>query len=180
MEIVETKLEGVLILEPTRFSDERGFFMETYNKSRFDAMIGDTEFVQDNHSRSSKGVLRGLHYQINKSQGKLVRAINGSVFDVVVDLRRSSGTFGQWIGVELSEDNMRQLYVPPEFAHGFLALSETVDFLYKVTNWYSPQDERCIRWDDPNIAIEWPFTDTIIVSEKDRAGVMFDDAETFS
>ncbi|MGN6529583.1 MAG: dTDP-4-dehydrorhamnose 3,5-epimerase [Burkholderiaceae bacterium] len=153
-----TAIEGVLILQPKVFGDARGFFLESFNQKVFDQAVGHhVDFVQDNHSRSARGVLRGLHFQRGeKAQGKLVRVVAGAVFDVAVDIRRDSPTFGRWVGVELSADNHRQLWVPPGLAHGFLVLSETADFLYKTTDFYSPQHEGAVRWDDPDIAIAWP------------------------
>jgi len=158
MKVVTTALEGLLILEPQVFGDARGFFTESWNEQRFNAAIGqDVRFVQDNHSRSRKGVLRGLHFQrAPHAQGKLVRCVAGSVFDVAVDLRAGSPTYGRWDGVELSADNHRQLWVPPGFAHGFLTLSDSADFLYKTTDTYAPQAEGAVRWDDPDIGIAWP------------------------
>lgn len=158
MKTIQTRLPGVLILEPRVFGDARGFFMESHNRRTFAQATGlDLDFVQDNHSRSAQGVLRGLHYQCRQPQGKLVRVVQGAVFDVAVDIRRSSPHFGQWVGVELSADNHRQLWVPPDFAHGFLVLSESADFLYKTTDYYAPEHERCIAWDDPDIGIDWPL-----------------------
>ena len=153
-----TAIEGVLILQPKVFGDARGFFLESFNQKVFDEAVGHhVDFVQDNHSRSARGVLRGLHFQRGeKAQGKLVRVVAGAVFDVAVDIRRDSPTFGRWVGVELSADNHRQLWVPPGLAHGFLVLSETADFLYKTTDFYSPQHEGAVRWDDPELAIAWP------------------------
>ncbi|MBH9552524.1 dTDP-4-dehydrorhamnose 3,5-epimerase [Inhella gelatinilytica] len=158
MNVIQTHLPGVLILEPKVFGDARGFFLESWNAARFNAAVGaDVRFVQDNHSRSTQGVLRGLHYQRSPhAQGKLVRCVAGRVFDVAVDLRAGSGTFGQWVGVELSGDNHRQLWIPPGFGHGFLTLSESADFLYKATDYYAPHAEGCVRWDDPDIGITWP------------------------
>jgi dTDP-4-dehydrorhamnose 3,5-epimerase len=158
MRVTRTAIEGVLILEPKVFGDERGFFMESFNQEAFNAAVGhDVKFVQDNHSRSSKGVLRGLHYQLAPhAQGKLVRATQGSVFDVAVDIRPDSATYKKWVGVELTGQNHKQLWIPPGLAHGFLVVSETADFLYKTTNFYVPSAEGAIRWDDPQIAIEWP------------------------
>ena len=171
----------MLILEPKVFGDERGFFMESFNQRTFDEAVGrHVEFVQDNHSRSAKGVLRGLHYQQTPhAQGKLVRVISGSVFDVAVDVRRSSPTFGRWVGVELSGENHRQLWLPPGMAHGFLVTSASADFLYKTTDYYAPQAEVCIRWDDRSLAIEWPGTPPFAVSAKDTAGLPFASASTF-
>jgi len=158
MQTIPTALAGVLILEPRVFGDARGFFMESFNRRVFEQLTGaHADFVQDNHSRSAKGVLRGLHYQIRQPQGKLVRVVRGAVFDVAVDLRRSSPTFGRWVGAELTEDNHRQLWVPPGLAHGFVVLSDSADFLYKTTDYYAPEHERCIAWDDPAIGIDWPL-----------------------
>ena len=180
MNVIQTAIPDVLIIEPKVFGDARGFFYESFNGRAFDEAVGrHVEFVQDNHSRSSKGVLRGLHYQIQQPQGKLVRVARGAVFDVAVDVRKSSPTFGKWVGVELSEDNHRQLWVPPGFAHGFLVLSETADFLYKTTDYYAPEFERCIRWDDPELAITWPLSDVPQLSAKDAAGQRLQTAEVF-
>ena len=158
MKVTQTAIEGVLILEPTVFGDARGFFMESFNQKAFNDAVGqDIVFVQDNHSRSSRGVLRGLHYQLPPhAQGKLVRVTQGSVFDVAVDVRQGSATFGKWVGVELSGENHRQVWLPPGMAHGFLVTSESADFLYKTTEYYAPQSERCVLWSDPSIAIAWP------------------------
>jgi dTDP-4-dehydrorhamnose 3,5-epimerase len=158
--IVEpTRLPEVLVLKPRVFGDERGFFMERWNKARFDEAVGTAvEFVQDNHARSSRGVLRGLHYQLQQPQGKLVRVVSGRVFDVAVDMRRSSPRLGQWAGVELSAENQCQLWVPPGFAHGYVTLSETADFLYKATDYYAPQHERALLWNDPHVAVDWPLS----------------------
>jgi len=157
MNLIPTALPEVLIIEPKVFGDARGFFFESFNQQRFDEATGTRfHFVQDNHSRSAKGVLRGLHYQIQQAQGKLVRVARGAVFDVAVDVRKSSPRFGQWVGVELSEDNQRQLWVPPGFAHGFLVLSDSADFLYKTTDYYAPTHERSIAWNDPALGIVWP------------------------
>lgn len=181
MNVIRTAIEDVLILEPRVFGDARGFFLETFNQRAFDAAVGrPTVFVQDNHSRSSQGVLRGLHYQIRQTQGKLVRVACGRVFDVAVDIRKSSPTFGQWVGVELSGDNHRLLWVPPGLAHGFVVLSESADFLYKTTDYYAPDFERCIAWDDPDLAIDWPLPlGGPSLSAKDRQGVRLNDAEVF-
>lgn len=181
MKATPTSIPDVIVIEPKVFGDARGFFFESFNQKAFDEAIGrHVDFVQDNHSRSAKGVLRGLHYQIQQPQGKLVRVVSGTVFDVAVDIRRSSPTFGQWVGVELSESNHRQLWVPAGFAHGFLVLSETADFLYKTTDYYAPAYERCIRWDDASIGIEWPDTGGApVLSAKDAAGASFDAAEVF-
>jgi len=181
MKVVRTEIADVLIFEPTIHGDDRGFFMESYNRRAFAEATGhDIEFVQDNHSRSGRGVLRGLHYQISQAQGKLVRAINGAVFDVAVDIRQSSLTFGRWVGVELSADNHRQLWVPPGFAHGFLVLSEFADFLYKASSYYAPEHERCIRWDDPALAIAWPKGVDPQLSARDLQGDSLADAEVFA
>lgn len=181
MRVTATGIPEVLVLEPKVFGDARGFFMESFNDRAFREATGiSLAFVQDNHSRSARGVLRGLHYQVQQPQGKLVRAVRGAVFDVAVDLRKRSRTFGQWVGVELSEDNQKQLWVPPGFAHGFVVLSDSADFLYKTTDYYAPQHERCIRWDDPDLAIDWPSdADAVLVSEKDARGSSFRDAEYF-
>lgn len=176
MQIIETSIPGVLILEPKVFGDARGFFLESYNARDFAQATGlpHLNFVQDNHSRSKKGVLRGLHYQIQQPQGKLVRVVRGAVFDVAVDLRRGSPTFGRWAGVELTEDNQRQFWLPPGMGHGFLVLSDTADFLYKASDYYAPAHERCIAWDDPAIGIDWPLAAhgiaAPLLSDKDRAG----------
>jgi len=161
MKITTTSIDGLLILEPKLFGDERGFFLESFNQQAFDAAVGGhTDFVQDNHSRSSRGVLRGLHFQLGAhAQGKLVRVTQGAVFDVAVDIRRDSATFGRWVGVELSGQNHRQVWLPPGMAHGFLVTSDTADFLYKTSAYYAPQAERGIRWNDPAIGIEWPVLD---------------------
>ena len=182
MNVIATALEGVLILEPKVFGDARGFFMESFNARDFARATGlKVDFVQDNHSRSARGVLRGLHYQIRQPQGKLVRVVRGAVFDVAVDLRRASPTFGRWAGVELTADNQRQLWVPPGLAHGFVVLSESADFLYKTTDYYAPQFERSILWNDPAIAIAWPLAEhgiaSPLLSDKDRAGVPLARAE---
>lgn len=177
MEVIETTISDVKLLKPKVFGDERGFFMESYNQKTLKDLCGlDVDFVQDNHSRSTKNVLRGLHYQMEQAQGKLVRVVSGEVFDVAVDLRQSSATFGQWAGTVLSGQNHHQFYVPPGFAHGFVVLSETADFLYKTTDYYAPQHEKCIRWDDPEIGIEWPINGEPNLSEKDKAGVSFQQA----
>lgn len=181
MQVIDTKIPDVKILQPKVFGDERGFFMESFNQVRFEQLLGIRKtFVQDNHSRSAHGVLRGLHYQIQQAQGKLVRVVDGSVFDVAVDIRRSSATFGQWVGIELSAQNHKQLWVPEGFAHGFLVLSDMADFLYKTSDYYAPEYERCIRWDDPVLNIEWPETETLQLSEKDKQGQDFNNAEVFS
>lgn len=181
MRAIETSLPGVLILEPKVFSDARGFFLESFNARTFRDLTGlDTTFVQDNHSRSSRNVLRGLHYQIEQPQGKLVRVVQGEVFDVAVDMRRSSPAFGQWTGVHLSAENHRQLWVPAGFAHGFLVLSETADFLYKTTDFYAPQHERCVRWNDPAIGIDWPECPEPVLAPRDAQAPLLRDAEAFA
>ena len=180
MKVIPTSIPDVLIIEPRVFGDARGFFFESFNQQAFKAATGlEVNFVQDNHSRSTQGVLRGLHYQIEQPQGKLVRVVRGAVFDVAVDLRKSSATFGQWVGAELSEENKRQMWVPPGFAHGFLTLSESADFLYKTTDYYAPQFERCVAWNDPAIGIKWPAGVQPKLSNKDQAGVQLGAAETF-
>jgi len=181
MNIIKTEIPDVLILEPKVFGDARGFFFESYNEREFRAATGlDVHFVQDNHSRSSRGVLRGLHYQLPPAaQGKLVRCVAGEVFDVAVDLRKSSLSFGRWVGVHLSADNHRQAWIPPGFAHGFLVLSETAEFLYKTTEYYAPEQERCILWNDPELAIDWPLTVAPLISTKDQAGSRLAKAEMF-
>ncbi len=169
MKVNQTNLDGVLHIEPKVFGDARGFFLETYNKDRYmTAGFPDVDFVQDNHSRSSKGVLRGLHFQLNYPQGKLVQVATGSVFDVAVDIRVGSPTFGQWYGCVLSEENHHQLWIPPKFAHGFCVLSETADFVYKCTDYYRPEDEGGLLWNDPGVSIGWPIASPLL-SEKDKA-----------
>ena len=181
MNIISTAIADILLLEPNVFGDDRGFFMESYNHAQFRQMTGvDVAFVQDNHSQSVKNVLRGLHYQIRQPQGKLVRVIRGAVFDVAVDIRKSSPTFGRWVAETLSADNKKQMWIPPGFAHGFLVLSDIAEFLYKATDYYAPEHERCIRWDDMDLSIHWPDVDHPIVSEKDAKGAFFKDAETFA
>lgn len=181
MKIIDTEIPDVKIIEPAVFGDERGFFLESWNKSTFADAGLPTNFVQDNHSRSSQGILRGLHYQTQNTQGKLVRATTGRVFDVAVDIRRDSETFGKWVGVELSESNHRMLWVPEQFAHGFYVLSETADFQYKCTAQYDPEHEISIRWDDPNLAIDWPLVagEQPSLSEKDRSGSPLSKAPLF-
>jgi dTDP-4-dehydrorhamnose 3,5-epimerase len=181
MKVTATAIPDVLVLEPKVFGDERGFFMESFNQQTFERAVGQSvAFVQDNHSRSARGVLRGLHYQLPPhAQGKLVRVTQGSVFDVAVDLRRTSATFGQWVGVELTGDNHRQLWIPPGFAHGFVVLSPAADFLYKTTAYYAAASERCIRFDDPQLAIAWPDAGPVALSEKDAAGKAFAQADMF-
>jgi dTDP-4-dehydrorhamnose 3,5-epimerase len=181
LKVTPTSIPSVLIIEPRVFGDTRGFFFESFNQRAFNLATGlDVNFVQDNHSRSSKGVLRGLHYQIQQPQGKLVRVVRGSVFDVTVDLRKSSPTFGQWVGVELTEDNHRQLWIPPGFAHGFYVLSDSADFLYKTTDYYAPEFECSLIWNDPTIGIEWPLNTQPIISAKDAQGKKLADAKVFS
>ena len=180
MNVIPTKIPDVLIIEPKVFGDDRGFFFESFNKKTFEEVAGITaEFVQDNHSKSTQGVLRGLHYQIKQPQGKLVRVCSGEVLDVAVDIRKTSATFGQWVGVILSADNKRQLWIPPGFAHGFIVLSEAAEFLYKTTDYYAPEYERCIRWNDDELAIDWQYADEPLVSEKDAQGTSFKEADFF-
>jgi dTDP-4-dehydrorhamnose 3,5-epimerase len=180
MKVIPTAIPDVLIIEPKVFGDDRGFFFESFNLDTFRAVTGlDVNFVQDNHSKSAKNVLRGLHYQIQQPQGKLVRVVQGEVYDVAVDLRRSSKTFGRWVGINLSAENKKQFWVPAGFAHGFVVLSETAEFLYKTTDYYAPQFERSIRWNDPELAISWPLSDDPLLSAKDGNGHFFKDAEMF-
>ena len=180
MKVVTTDLPGVLIIEPKVFGDERGFFYESFNANAFEVATGlATQFVQDNHSRSQKGVLRGLHYQLKNPQGKLVRVTVGEVLDVAVDIRRSSPHFGKWVAVRLSAENHRQLWVPEGFAHGFVVLSDSAEFLYKTTNYYTPSAERSIRWDDPDLDIDWQLDETPQTSRKDQAAAFFKDADVF-
>ena len=180
MQVVQTAIPEVLIIEPQVFGDERGFFFESFNQQKFESLTGvKADFVQDNHSKSAVNVLRGLHYQIQQPQGKLVRVVAGEVFDVAVDLRRQSKTFGKWVGVILSGENKRQLWVPPGFAHGFVVLKDSTEFLYKTTDYYAPQHERCIRWDDPEIGIEWPLAGDPVLSAKDQLGLDISQAEVF-
>lgn len=181
MRVTPTAIPDVLIIEPKVYGDARGFFYESFNQKEFQNATGlDVQFVQDNHSRSAKGVLRGLHYQIQQPQGKLVRVVKGAVFDVAVDLRKSSPTFGRWVGVELTEENAKQLWVPAGFAHGFLVLSESADFLYKTTDYYSPEHERSIIWNDKDIAIAWPLQQEPALSGKDKLAQRFSEAETYN
>jgi dTDP-4-dehydrorhamnose 3,5-epimerase len=181
MNVIETVIPDVLIIEPLVFGDDRGFFMESFNEEKFRAKTGvASQFVQDNHSRSTRNVLRGLHYQIQQPQGKLVRAVTGEVFDVAVDIRKSSPTFGQWAGCLLSAVNKRQFWVPPGFAHGFVVLSDTADFLYKTTDYYAPEYERSILWNDPAINIDWQITGEPILSVKDQNGLPLEQAEVFA
>lgn len=179
MDVQATAIPGLLLIQPKVFRDPRGFFTETFQRQRYrDAGIA-SEFVQDNFSRSSKGTLRGLHYQIQHSQGKLVQVLRGKIFDVVVDLRKSSPSFGRWLGFELGEENCQQVFVPTGCAHGFCVLTDSVDFTYKCTDYYFPEHERTLLWNDPTIGIEWPLTDEPILSAKDRAGVPLERAEVF-
>lgn len=181
MKVTPTAIPDVLIIEPKVFGDSRGFFYESFNQRTFNQATGrDVNFVQDNHSRSAKGVLRGLHYQIQQPQGKLVRVVRGAVFDVAVDIRKSSPTFGHWVGVELTEDNHRQLWVPPGLAHGFLVTSDSADFLYKTTDYYAPEFERCIAWNDPAIGIQWPLESELQLSAKDKLGQSLANAAVFA
>ena len=180
MKATRLAIPDVVLIEPKVFGDARGFFFESFNQKAFDEATGTRhDFVQDNHSRSRKGVLRGLHYQIEQPQGKLVRVVRGSVFDVAVDIRKSSPTFGQWVGAELTEENQHQLWVPPGFAHGFVVLSDTADFLYKTTDYYAPEHERCIAWNDPDIDVDWHFDGEPSLSAKDAQGVAFKAAQVF-
>ena len=182
MKVIETAIPDVRIIEPRVFGDARGFFMVTWSRRDFASAGIDADFVQDNHSRSVQGTLRGLHYQIQQPQGKLVRVTAGEVFDVAVDLRRLSPTFGRWLGVMLSVENHRQLWVPPGFAHGFYVISEMAEFRYKCTDYYAPEHERCIRWDDPELGIEWPMIvggPGPLLSDKDRYGKLFSESEVF-
>ncbi|KHK56101.1 dTDP-4-dehydrorhamnose 3,5-epimerase [Ralstonia sp. A12] len=182
LNIVCTDIPDILVIEPAVFHDTRGFFFESFNRKNFSRAVGvDVDFVQDNHSRSTRGVLRGLHYQIERPQGKLVRVTSGAVFDVAVDLRREALTFGQWVGVELTAENRKQLWIPPGFAHGFLVLSESADLLYKTTDYRAPQYERCIMWNDQSIEIRWPdIGSSPVLSDKDQQGVSIAVAETYS
>jgi dTDP-4-dehydrorhamnose 3,5-epimerase len=180
LQLIPTTLKDVLILEPKVFGDERGFFLEAYNEATFKALGLPTHFMQDNHSGSRKGVLRGLHYQLKQPQGKLVRALRGEIFDAAVDLRRDSPQFGRWFGLVLSAENKRQLWIPPGYAHGFLVLSEFAEVSYKATELYAPAYERSVLWNDPAIGIEWPLEGEPTLSEKDRAGALLADAETYS
>ncbi len=180
MKVVETSIPDVLIIEPKVFGDERGFFYESFNAAAFEAATGlKRQFVQDNHSKSQRGVLRGLHYQIQQAQGKLVRVVAGEVFDVAVDLRKSSPSFGRWFGTHLSAQNQHQLWIPEGFAHGFVVLSESAEFLYKTTDYYAPEHERSLLWNDPELGIEWPFDEAPQLSAKDQAGKRLSDAELF-
>lgn len=181
MKVIRTAIPDVLILEPRIFGDSRGFFFESHNDKRFREETGiEVRFVQDNHSRSARGVLRGLHYQIEQPQGKLLRVTRGSIYDVAVDIRRSSPTFGKWVGVELTEENNRQMWVPVGFAHGFLVTGETADVLYKTTDYYSPDHERCIAWNDADLGVDWPKGLAPSLSAKDAQGLPFKNAPVFA
>lgn len=179
MQVIETDLPDVLIVEPRVFGDERGFFLETFSAERYAESGISGPFVQDNWSYSRRGTLRGLHYQIQQPQGKLVQVMRGEIFDVAVDMRRDSPAFGKWVGVMLSADNKRQLWVPPGFAHGFVVLSEEADFTYKCTDSYAPQHERSLLWNDPTVGVEWPYEGEPLLSEKDRNGLPFDQADAY-
>ena len=178
MKVIETDIPDVKIIEPAVFGDERGFFMETWNQNKFEELVTGkpTKFVQDNHSKSKKGILRGLHYQTENTQGKLVRVVSGEVFDVAVDIRRDSPTFGKWVGVYLSAENKRQLWIPEGFAHGFCVTSDKAEFVYKCTNYYKPEAEKSVRWNDSDLNINWPLSDDVILSEKDKNGLFFKEA----
>jgi dTDP-4-dehydrorhamnose 3,5-epimerase len=181
MNVIATPLQGLLVLEPRVFGDDRGFFYESYNTRQFTEATGMTAtFVQDNHSRSRRGVLRGLHYQIQHAQGKLVRVTDGAVYDVAVDIRKSSPTFGQWFGIELSSENKLQMWIPPGFAHGFVVTSDNAEFLYKTTDYWAPEHERAILWNDPAIGVDWPLDVTPMLSHKDQAALLLADAEVFA
>ncbi|AST69932.1 MULTISPECIES: dTDP-4-dehydrorhamnose 3,5-epimerase [Kosakonia] len=179
MNIIDTAINDVKLIEPNVFGDSRGFFMETWNEKKFEQAIGKTQFVQDNHSKSCKGTLRGLHYQLANTQGKLVRVVAGTVYDVVVDLRKHSSTFGKWAGFYLSDENKRQLWVPEGLAHGFYVTSETAEFVYKCTDFYNPTAEQTLLWSDPQLAIEWPLEGEPLLSDKDKQGLLFIDAPKF-
>ncbi len=181
MKIIDTAIPDVKIIEPAVFGDERGFFMETWQEQKFNELVCERQFVQDNHSKSRQGILRGLHYQTEQTQGKLVRVVAGEVFDVAVDIRRASPTFGQWVGVLLSAENKRQLWVPEGFAHGFYVTTESAEFVYKCTNYYNPSAEHSIRWNDPDLNIQWPLVDgqQPSLSAKDAEGKLFKDAVYF-
>ncbi len=181
MNVIVTKIPEIVLIEPRVFGDDRGFFFESFNAKVFEEKIGvSLPFVQDNHSRSSQNVLRGLHYQIQQPQGKLVRTLSGSIFDVAVDIRKSSPSFGQWVGYELSAENKRQLWIPAGFAHGFVVLSEFAEVAYKTTDYYAPQHERCIVWNDPDLGIDWQVKTPPTLSAKDQAGVLFKAADLFA
>ena len=181
MNVTNTSIRDVLIIEPVVHKDSRGFFIENFNQRDFNAVTKtDFSFVQDCHSRSQQGVLRGLHYQLKQPQGKLISVLRGSVFDVIVDIRRSSTTFGKWVGLELNENSNQQVWVPPGLAHGFLVLSDSADLFYKTTEYYAPSSECCIRWDDPDLAIDWPSKSRRVLSTKDKAGLPLQSAQVFS
>jgi dTDP-4-dehydrorhamnose 3,5-epimerase len=181
MQIKTTNLPGVVVIEPQVFGDARGFFFESFNQRRFGELTGcNPKFVQDNHSKSAKNVLRGLHYQIQQAQGKLVRVVAGEVFDVSVDIRKSSPTFGKWFGVTLSAENKRQVWIPEGFAHGFLVLSDSAEFLYKTTDYWAPEYDRTVLWNDPAIGIEWPISGAPLLAQKDQNGKLLADAEVFT
>ncbi|KFB69899.1 dTDP-4-dehydrorhamnose 3,5-epimerase [Candidatus Accumulibacter vicinus] len=180
MKAIALAIPDLVLVEPKVFGDDRGFFLESFNEAKFQSAVASVRFVQDNHSRSAKNVLRGLHYQIQRPQGKLVRVVAGEVFDVAVDLRRSSPTFGKWEGIILSAENKRQLWIPAGFAHGFVVLSDTADFLYKATDYWAPEHERCILWNDHNLAINWPIDGDPVVSAKDAEGTAFQVAEVYA
>lgn len=180
MKLEPLAIPDVILIEPHVFHDSRGFFFESFNQKRFDQAMGrHIEFVQDNHSRSQKNVLRGLHYQLGQAQGKLVRVVEGEIFDVAVDLRRHSATFGKWVGVTLFDERHQQLWIPEGFAHGFLVLSEFASVLYKTTDYYAPECERCLSWDDPTVGIAWPLEGAPVLSEKDRGGLAWEEAKGF-
>lgn len=181
MKVIDTAIPDVKIIEAQVFGDERGFFMETYRASIMNELTGGKPFVQDNHSKSSQGILRGLHYQMQQTQGKLVRVVQGAVFDVAVDMRRNSPTFGKWVGEVLSAENKKQLWVPEGFAHGFYVMTESAEFVYKCTDYYAPESDRSLKWNDPEVGIEWPLVDgkQPLLSEKDENGKSFSDADTF-
>lgn len=181
MKVIHTALPDVLVIEPKVFGDERGFFYESFNAQKFQALTGlQVDFVQDNHSLSGKNVLRGMHYQIRQAQGKLVRVIAGEVYDVAVDLRKGSAQFGKWVGATLSAENHRQMWIPPGFAHGFLVMSDKAEFLYKTTDYWAPEHERCLMWNDPDVGIDWPLMEAPILSAKDQLGKSIGVAETFA
>jgi dTDP-4-dehydrorhamnose 3,5-epimerase len=180
MNATRLEIPEVIVFEPKVFGDDRGFFFESFNQKVFEEVVGrPVQFLQDNHSRSVKGVLRGLHYQIKQPQGKLVRVTHGEVFDVAVDLRKGSSSFGKWVGVHLSAENKKQLWIPEGFAHGFIVLSESAEFLYKTTDYWAPEHERSLAWNDPTVAIEWPFEGEPALSAKDQKAVLFEDADKF-
>lgn len=181
MKVIDTRIPDVKIIEPQVFGDERGFFLETYRASIMDELTGGKPFVQDNHSKSAQGILRGLHYQMQHTQGKLVRVVQGAVFDVAVDMRRNSPSFGQWVGEILSAENKRQLWVPEGFAHGFYVISDSAEFVYKCTDYYAPEHDRSLKWNDPTVGIEWPLVNgqQPLLSAKDEAGKSFEEADTF-